>query len=162
MRRFGVLLVAAGVAGAVAMSAGARVATPSGDTCTATGGNDVYTLDINVAANAAQYNYVPEPPAVTSSATIPGANGDFAEGSKPSNTNGQWLSDTPLTGSVDVTLNTSGTVTGPIMIVPGSSSLTHYWDPVTCRVSSSVAAHGLRIKLDKAVTSVSGGNGASA
>jgi hypothetical protein len=129
-------LVSAMLAGAV----GARGASTS-DTCAVSGGGTSYTLHITLPAGSQQYGFAfGVPGAKVTNATLPGSNGSFSTQGLAPGTSGAWISDSPIPTSSDVTLTTSGPVTGAFRIVPATGQQPVYATAVMCGRSATVPA----------------------
>jgi hypothetical protein len=104
----------------------------SGDTCKYTVSGTITTVNIVTAAGIEQFGFAFGAPGLRiTNVGIPGQNGMYTTSKLPANTSGAWISDTPLTGTVSVTLTGSG-ATGPIVVVPSGAAQSSYFDPVTC------------------------------
>ncbi len=133
-----------GAVGALAMFAavfapagGAMVkAAASGDTCTATGTGNEYTLHITIPAGSQQYGFAfGASGATVTNADIPGTDGSFSTQNLAPNTTGAWLTQSPVTGSPDATLTLTGSASGSFTIAPSSAKQTAYLAPVTCKAT---------------------------
>ena len=122
----------------LAVTAGARTAVSSGDTCTYSANGTTYTVNILTGSGVQQYGFAFGTPGLTlTNIGISGQNGNFTTAKLPSNTSGAWVSDAPLTGNVVATLTGTGSTTGPVVIVPSAASQSTYFDAVTCAAASN-------------------------
>lgn len=115
------------IAAVLAAVAGTANAVPSGDTCTYTPSStgSQYTVNIVTGAGITQYGYAFGMPGLTpSNISVSGLNGNYTTQNLPAGTNGAWLSDQVLTGTVNASLQTSGTLTGGISIIPSGTRYT--------------------------------------
>ena len=146
LRFWGTGLGALLIAVALAPVSGAKVQVPSGDTCSATGSNNTYTLVINIPSTASEQGGFAFGATGTTvvSAKAPGNPGTFSTNGLPANTTGAWLlttSSAPPGSSVSATLKTSGPVKA-FRVVPGSSTSNGapmtFFDTIVCGVSKVV------------------------
>jgi hypothetical protein len=123
--------------------AGARTAVASGDTCTYSANGNATTVNIVTGSGVQQYGFAFGAPGLTlTNIGIPGQNGQFTTAKLPTNTNGAWVSDAPLTGNVVATLTGSGSMSGPVVVVPAAASQSSYFDGVTCAAATSTNTGG--------------------
>jgi hypothetical protein len=129
-------------ASAVSSASGA-VATGSGDTCSAVGHGDSYSLTVNVAsAGPAQYGFAfgAASGVTVESIVVPGIEGSFLTAGVPQGTSATWINSIALTpGPVNVTVTTSAAV-GSFSVLPASApSSATYFDPIVCKVTAAKA-----------------------
>src|SRR5438034_6631352 len=122
---------------AAAAAAGSAHVAPSGDTCTYTVSGTATTVSVVTGSGIQQFGFAFGAPGLTiTNVGIPGQNGMFTNAKLPANTSGAWISDAPLTGTVSASLTSSGSATGPIVIVPSAATQSSYFDPVTCKAGT--------------------------
>jgi hypothetical protein len=127
-------------------SSGATRQSPSGDTCTAAGNGDTYTVVITLPSSLSQQGAFAfaAPGAKIKSITAQGMQGSFSTQGLPAGTSGALDLDgaaaTPGS-SVTAVVTTSGPVTGSFTVVPASSTSSGtqmtYFDPIPCGVSKA-------------------------
>jgi hypothetical protein len=131
----------------LAGSAGARTQVSSGDRCTYSANGGATTVNIVTAGGVQQFGFAFGVPGVTlTNIGVSGQNGTFTTGKLPANTTGAWISDTQLTGNVAATLTGSGSITGPVVVVPSGASQSSYFDAVTCAAATSTNTGGSTAK----------------
>ena len=106
-------------------TAGAASQLPSGDTCTASGDGNSYTLTITLPPNASPqggFAFGAKGVKVTN-INVAGEVGSLSTQSLPPNTTGEWLTASPPRPGESVTavLTTSGRVTGSFRVIAASS-----------------------------------------
>ncbi len=133
-------------------SGAAVAATPSGDTCTATGGGTSYTLSITLGPSSpAQSSF-----AVGASArhitniSDSGQTGQFSASGLPSGTTGALLLGNPAVPgeSTSIAVTTSGSVASAFTLVPQSSPSGTYLDPVSCPLEAGTAPKSSNFTID--------------
>lgn len=120
-----------------AAGAGARTQVSSGDRCTYSVTGSATTVNIVTAAGVQQFGFAFGVPGQTlTNVGVSGQNGSFTTAKLPSNTTGAWISDAPLTGNIVATLTGSGSMSGPVVVVPSAASQSSYFDAVTCAAAT--------------------------
>jgi hypothetical protein len=123
-----------------AAGAGARTQVSSGDRCTYSATGSATTVNIVTAGGVQQFGFAFGAPGMTlTNIGVSGQNGNFTTAKLPANTTGAWISDTQLTGNVVATLTGTGSMTGPVVVVPSGASQSSYFDAVTCAAATPVA-----------------------
>jgi hypothetical protein len=142
MRKLAIALAAAAF---LAPAATAHTTAVSGDTCTYSGNNSTYTVNIVSGAGAQQTGFAFGGNGLTiSNVSVSGKNGNYTTTNLPANTTAGWSSDEQLTGSVAATLTVSGSLTGNIVIVPTGGTA---YNAVTCALRTNPAKAALSIHV---------------
>jgi hypothetical protein len=135
------LIGSAVLALSVAWPAAGRDATGSGDTCTAVGHDNSYSVNVNVAsATPAQYGFAfgAASGVTVQSIAVPGIEGSFLTSGLPQGTSGTWINSTPLTpGPTNLTVTTSGAVKSFSVLPASAPSPPAYFDPIVCAVTAA-------------------------
>lgn len=127
----------------LAGSAGARTQVSSGDRCTYSANGSSTTVNIVTAGGIQQFGFAFGAPGLTvTNVGVSGQNGTFTTAKLPANTTGAWISDAQLTGNLVATLTGSGSMSGPVVVVPSTASQSSYYDPVTCAAATSTNTGG--------------------
>ena len=128
------------MAAVLAGSSAAVTQSPSGDTCTASGGGTAYSLTITIPSAGPTIGGFAfgAPGATVTNIAIPGT-GTLSTLNLPANTSGAWVTGSPLLpGSIVATLATSGPIKGPFKVI-GMNPAGGFYDPIPCALGAGTS-----------------------